>query len=244
VLAAGLVVAGSARADETWSSLDAVLVGVEGTVITESEVRAEARLLLLRTQGLDSARRAALSGPFLRVVLRGAVERELFVAEARRLRLRAPEQREAERELDRIAALIGLDPSGEVLAGLGFPMEPGSERRFPLGLEALVKSELFAALFLEERAASTIVPDPRDVERCLAAQAGRLVGLAPTEARRVVEAQIRNTLVDRGRRALLTQLARRGEVRVRPGLDLEIGATPPPDPSALACAVDEGRRGP
>lgn len=234
-----------------WRLVDEVLVGVEGVVVTESELQAEGRLAILRARGLDAALGTSLT-PELRVaLLRTIVERELLVAEARRLKLRAPEPRELDRELDVLAARVAPVPLATALAAIGFvddtappsatPEATQAPRRAPGALEAIVRSEAFAARFLEERVGANVIVEPREIERCLAREAGRLEGLSPTDARRLVERAVREAAVDRSRRALVTQLARRAELRVRPGLELGIGAPVAPDPSVLACPLDEPR---
>ncbi len=234
-----------------WRLVDEVLVGVEGVVVTESELQAEGRLALLRARGLDAALAAPLTPELRAALLRTIVERELLVAEARRLKLRAPEPRELDRELDALAARVAPVPLATALAAIGFVDDaapatavtggdaPRAARRAPGALEAIVRSEAFAARFLEDRVGANVIVEPREVERCLAREAGRLVGLAPADARRVVERAVRDAAVDRSRRALVAQLARRAELRVRPGLDLGLGAPVAPDPGVLACPLDE-----
>lgn len=243
-LCVGLVlgaVVGSAPAEGQglgpWRRVDHVVAEVGPAVITRSELEAEARLALLRARGPDVARTAGLSEALLVSVLRGMVQRELLLAEARRLQIREASQDEV--RVRARALLATFESEADALrfferVGFSLPALEDAERT-PPGLLDLLRAEVQLERFVELRVRPTSVVRTADVAACYQADPGQFGGRTLEEARADIEAAIRETAGDRALAGLLVQLARRTPVRVARGLELGAIAASPRSLQGIVC---------
>lgn len=240
LLACALAGAGRAAAapEPSWRRVDHVAAEVGAAVITRSELEAEARLALLRARGADMARTAALSQPLLTSVARAMVQRELLLAEARRLQVREASQEEVRA---RAAALLGLFESEadalRFFERIGFSLPPPGEgdRTTPPALADVLRAEIQLERFVELRVRPSVVVRSAAVEACFVANRAHFETTPLEEARPAIEAAIREAAADKALATLLGQLARRTRVRVARGLELGPLAAPPSGARGFVC---------
>ncbi len=243
LIAALLLVSPRVEAQEpgdraVWRRVDHVAAEVGPAVITRSELESEARLALLRGRGADVARTAALSEALLTSVLRAMVQRELLLAEARRLQVREASQDEVRARVTALVALFESEADAlRFFERIGFSLAPPGEgeRTSPPGLVDLLRAQVQLERFVELRVRPSVVVRSADVEACFAAQREHFTGMGIDEARPTIEAAIREAASDRALAALLVQLARRTTVRVARGLELGPIAAPPSTALGLVC---------
>lgn len=226
-----------AQGQGPWRRVDHVVAEVGPAVITRSELEAEARLALLRARGPDVARTAGLSEALLVSVLRGMVQRELLLAEARRLQIREASQDEVRvRARSLLAAFESEADALRFFERVGFSLPAvEADERTPPGLLDLLRAEVQLERFVELRVRPTSVVRTADVVACYQADPGQFGGRALDEVRADIEAAIRETAGDRALAGLLVQLARRTPVRVARGLELGAIAASPRSAQGIVC---------
>jgi len=208
--------------------VDLVVAQVDTTVITFSELMAEARLVLLRTRGLELARSAAISEQLLLSLLRSIVHRELILGEVRRLNLQVPEE-EVERA---IAALRRKFPTPEDyqrfmdLTGFRDPVSGQT----PL-LATVIRHELMIERYLDLRVRLNVVIPDSDLLRCFEANETKFFGRSFAEMKSRIQVVLREQRERRALADLIEQLEARAKIRYSPGFD-----PGPADPAEASAA--------
>jgi hypothetical protein len=233
-------VAGSARlAGETL--MEHVVAQVGGSVITWSELAAEARLKLLRAHGPSTALLHELDPELLASVLRGMIHRELLLGEVRRLQLQAVSDVDVAREVDKLAARAGGQRElARFLAVIGVEVGAGGVSE---SLAPLVRAELEAQRLLEARVRTAASAAEGELLACFQLHREELF-----RGRRFVEVreQIRGALLEQRReaavRALIEDAAARASIRFADFDTLPLFAEPPA--GRLLCLPEPGARAP
>ena len=211
--------------------VDMVVAQVDSNVITLSELMAEARLILLRTRGLDLARSGVISDELLRSMLRSIVHRELILGEVRRLNLQVPDE-EVERA---IAAVRRKFPTPEdyqrFTDATGF-RDPITGRT-PL-LAAVLRSELQAERYLNLRVRLNVVIPDSDLMRCYEVNESKFFGRSFAEMKPRIQLVLREQREHKALLDLIAQLEGRAKIRYSPGFDPG-PAEPAPASVAFQC---------
>jgi hypothetical protein len=210
--------------------VDMMVAQVDSSVITWSELVAEARLALLRRRGPEAARTAVLNDELLASVLRTMMSRELLLAEARRLQLRDPTDAEVDRALGELESRF--EAAGDFkrfLMRIGFSVKNDKERA-PAGLLAIVQAEIkveaFLALVIRQNAAEI---GKEAVARCVADHQGAIF---ESDAKEILMRQEQTARL----RALIAQLEKKAAIRYdeRFRQDSVLGPDTP-DPDEIRC---------
>jgi hypothetical protein len=212
-----LLVAGQPQEQEVEARLvDMVVAQVDSTVITLSEVTAEARLLLLRTRGLELARSGLVGRPLMLSLLRSMVHRELILGEVRRLNLQVPEE-EVERSLAAVRRKFPTPEDYQRFMDLTGFRDPVSGQT-PL-LSAVIRSELQAERYLDLRVRLNVVIPESDLLRCYEANESKFFGRAFAEMKPRIQLVLQDQREQRVLADLLEQLETRAKIRYSPGFD-------------------------
>jgi len=208
--------------EQPWRRVDHVVAEVGQAVVTRSELESEARLALLRARGPQVARTVALGEPLLRSVLKSMAQRELLLAEARRLSIREASQEEVDQRVQALfAAFSSRSDALRFFERVGFSVPPELEPgRAPPGLVDQVRAEVQVIRFVELRVRPSVIVKPSDVEACYTVNRARFGAIPLEEARRTIEATLREAASDRALTAILTQLEKKTPVRTARGLEL------------------------
>ncbi|MBK8012822.1 MAG: hypothetical protein IPK13_15845 [Deltaproteobacteria bacterium] len=205
--------------------VDMVVAQVDETAITLSELVAETRLVLLRTQGLRVAERGSLDQPLLNAVLSAIIQRELIQREIKRLQLRELGDEDLAVGLSGVRRLLPtveafehfMDVAGFQNLGPDAPRAPGSP---PPLLANILRIERLVDRFVEVRIRANIVVSDAELRQCLELSQDRLDKSWKTAA-----PALRRTLARAKERAelgsFIRDLARRAEIRYAPSFEPE-----------------------
>lgn len=230
--------------------LDRAVARVERTVLTLTELLAEARLTLLREGRPYAAERLALEpkeleavlqaigqdttnqdaerlGAFLSSVLAQMVQRTLLLTEVRRLQLREIPEEEV---VEAYEALLRVIPDRvrlrEALAAAGFGVSDDPMGRGPPpALAAVLRAELSAERLVELRARTLPPISEEELQACYATLEKQLGSPGLERVRRALEHAMRLDRLTARIAELITQLEARVEVRYAPPFRR---AAPPP----------------
>ncbi|MCB9653938.1 MAG: hypothetical protein H6729_07425 [Deltaproteobacteria bacterium] len=205
--------------------VDMVVAQVDQTPITLSEVVAETRLVLLRTQGLRVAERGSLDQPFLNAVLSAIIQRELIQREIKRLQLRDLGDDDLAAGLSGLRRLLPTPALFEHFMDVaGFQnFAPDAARAAgdpPPLLATILRSERLVDRFVEVRIRANITVTDAELRQCFELHQEQL-GMAWTAAAPV----LRRTLARAKERAelgdFIRDLARRAAIRYAPSFEPE-----------------------
>ena len=195
--------------------VDYTVAEVDGTVVTRSELVAEARLTLLRGYGPSVARTAELTPELLSALLEVVVHRKLLLAELRRLQLEQVPPGTLEKARDVLRSRFS-GPQEQaafwVAVGLARPTET-YDRTAPPALEAILREEIAVDLFVDVRIRAGIVLDEQAVVRCIEANSQIFSGKPLDQTRARVRARLREQHEQEALSRLLGQLKRRADLR-------------------------------
>lgn len=215
--------------------VDEVVAEVGSSVITYSELLAEAQLALVRARGPKLAARSVIGEAFLRPVLRAMVDRLLLLQEIHRLKLRDPSPEELQAAVERLKARFETPGDFEAFVrGSGYaaalPGEPA-----PPELLASLKAELQVERFLKLRLRLKAKASEARLRRCYEANARLLEGRSFKRAEPEIRAQLQAQDDAAMLQELLEQLERRARPHFSPGYtpDPRAGATP--GPTGILC---------
>ena len=224
-----------------WGGLAAVIPGpdalvdysvaeVDGTVVTRSELEAEARLALLRGYDNEVAKTADLTPELLAALLEAVVHRKILLAELRRLQLeRVPAVALDKARAALRARFVRPEDYGAFWVDVGLARDSGGAGgKAPPALEAILREEIAVDRFLDMRIRAAIVLDDRDVARCFEANAGAFEGKPPDQVRRQIRARLRESQEEAALDRLLRQLKGRTDVRFPTSLKPATGERRPP----------------
>ena len=234
---------GAPVADEAL--VDMVVVQVEGTVVTFSELAAETRLAILRQSGPDAARRAVPTPALFAAVLRNIVQRELLLQEVRRLQLREVSEVDTKSSLEALEApFVSRGDFQRFLERAGF-VEEGEDRgqEPPPGLIAILRAELEVERFLDVRVRRSLVIREADVLACFEANRAHFGDQPFSQAQAAVKNRIREQREREAVRELLAQLEERANVRYAPGLELPKNVEADRDELGFRCPTAGRGRG-
>ena len=200
--------------------VDMVVAQVESTVITLSELIAEARLALLADAGAKFEREAVIDQALLDAVLRMMVSRELLLAEARRLQLQDVRDEEVLAELSKLRNHFEAKGDfGRFLERIGFsyseaditPLGPA-----PPALLAILRANVQVQQFIAFRIRSEHASE-QEIIRCYRANS-RAVGLRPLQdVRPAIERSIESARRSGQLRGWIAKLHAKANVRYSPG---------------------------
>jgi hypothetical protein len=150
--------------------LDSVAAVVERRIVTMSEVRAEARLVLLERASAEVAG-GELDQGLLRLVLDSVVVQELLALEARRTGL-AVREVDIDKSVAAVRARLGDDAGGTFLQRFGIDEELlRSRARRDLAAQALLH-KVFADIEVTDEEATALAPSTPKPDDIAAARAG------------------------------------------------------------------------
>lgn len=201
--------------------VDMVVAEVDTTVITLSELIAETRTVLLRQYGPERARAVNLTPELLRAVLRAIVSRELLLAEARRLQLRAVPQSDVAAAAQLIRDKFATH--GEYvrfMERVGFTVPPhprdGASVAVPAVLEAMLRAERQVERFIALRIRPAVVVRSREVEQCFEVNRAFLGNRPLEEVRGLIERTLRDERAEKTLVDLIHQLEGKAVIRFAP----------------------------
>lgn len=234
---------------EEYRLVDMMVAQVDTTVITLSELLAEARLVLLRTRGPEIARTAPITEDFLHAVLRSMLNRELLLGEARRLQLREVAEAEVDAGIEELRSRFSSSADYvRFLERIGFgpPRSAAghTSRGAPPGLVAIVRAELLVTRFINLRIRPAVVVRDSEVLRCYELNRAILGGEPLTAVRPVIEQNLRERRQDAALRELLGQLEKRASLRLAASFDLHgqpMPAEAEPGSLAIRCPLEESK---
>lgn len=190
--------------------VDMVVAEVGTTVVTLSELVAQTRLVLLRTRGPDIAWSADITPPLLSAVLESIVNRELLLAEVKRLQLRDPDPAVLERAATQLAARFATPGDFDrFLERAGFRDIGADSSEMPPALVAILKAELLAERFLDVRVRLNAQASVEEITACYEKNRGRFDGRPITEVQGRIGQRIREQKEQRALELLIEQLEER-----------------------------------
>ena len=216
-LLAGILAGTATSTDAEYRTVDMIVADVDGSIITYSELLAEANLQLLETRSAQVAMRARLSRPLLRAVLQHMVHRELLLGEIRRLQLRPVESTSVDQRLLALRRRFKDEAAWQqFLANAGFRNPTDQDRTVPTTLRERLRAEAQIERFLEVRVRLNVVVTETDVARCYARirstfGGARLALVAPGIRDQLIRQREATAIA-----ALIDQLMGRAELRYHP----------------------------
>ena len=205
--------------------VDMVVVQVDATVITLSELIGEARLVVLRARGPELARTAALGQDLLNAVLASMVTRELLLGEVRRLQLREVPEDEIEAAMDGLRRRFSAPGDfARFLERIGLREREESDNavvRGPRELAAILRAELQVERFIALRVGTGGLIRDAEVLRCYDARREELGRRPLATVRPLIERTLREAQSEAQLKGLIAQLEKKAVVHYAPGYRLE-----------------------
>lgn len=213
--------------------VDRVVARVDSEVITQSELTAEARLVLLDAGNPNVAVRTELTPGLLSAVLRSMVHRALLMNERRRLQLGSVPDEEVAQDVERLARRFeDRDDFRIFVVDIGLADPDAGDLpyfRAPAAIVNRLRVEREVSRFVDVRIRLNVVLNDRELRACFNANAKRFSKLTFEQAQPQIRVRLQQQKEERALTELLASLAQRAKIRVEPPYDLPVEEEPDED---------------